>query len=224
MLRHQQLAHALALLRHGNFHRAAASQNISQPAFSRSISSLEKELGVKLFDRHTRGITPTLYGDALLRRAATIIEEAGELEREIRLLRELDAGEFAVALAPYPAELSGGQAAGALVNQYPLLHCRITLSDWRKVASQVLERTVDLGLAETSVAAADKRLQTEVVGRHDFVFYCRKSHPLTERSKVSKSDLDAYPLVTVRLPARMASVFPGRGKLDEETGHPMPFS
>ena len=118
MIKLQQLAHALALGRHGNFHRAAAAQHLSQPALSRSIQSLEEGLGVPLFDRQSAAVTPTLYGEALLRRAAVIIEEAEELEREIRLLQGIETGTFTVAMGAYASELSwppgrGGTHAAA---------------------------------------------------------------------------------------------------------------
>ena len=75
----KQLSHALTLTlaRHGNFHRAAKAENLSQPALSRSIRSLEEGLGAQLFDRQTEVVTPTLYGEALLQRARTIF--AGNL-------------------------------------------------------------------------------------------------------------------------------------------------
>ena len=71
----KQLAHASALKRHGNFHRAAQAESLSQPAFSRSIETL----GVRLFDRQGATVTPALFGEAVLRRATTIFLETGEL-------------------------------------------------------------------------------------------------------------------------------------------------
>jgi DNA-binding transcriptional LysR family regulator len=70
MIKLQLLAHALALSHHGNFQRAAAARHLLQLALSRSIQSLEEELGVPLFDRRSVAVTPTLYGEAPLWRAA----------------------------------------------------------------------------------------------------------------------------------------------------------
>ena len=49
----------LAIAQHGTFNRAAASLNMSQPALSKSISLLERALGVKLFDRGKQGTSLT---------------------------------------------------------------------------------------------------------------------------------------------------------------------
>ena len=80
------LSHALALRKYKNFRRAAAAENLSQPAFSRSIQKLEERLSVKLFERHYGSVTATLYGESLLHRAENIFTEPHEMEREIQIL------------------------------------------------------------------------------------------------------------------------------------------
>lgn len=108
---------------------------------------MEASLGVLLFDREAPGVTPTPFGEALLRRAAALLDDGDELEREIALLQGLDAGSFSVALGAYAAELSGHRAVGELMGRNPKLSCRVTLSSWCQVADQVVQRTVDLGFA-----------------------------------------------------------------------------
>lgn len=222
MIKLQQLAHALALGHHGNFHRAAAAQHLSQPALSRSIQSLEEGLGVPLFDRQSAAVTPTLYGEALLRRAAVIIEEAEELEREIRLLQGIETGTFAVAMGAYASELSGRQAVGELMRRHPNLACKVLHGSWRVVADQVLARSVDLGFAELSSFSGDERLQVEPIGQHELVLCCRPGHPLLGLERLSKADLDVYPLVSIRVPARGAGLMPGKSRIEETTGDIIP--
>ncbi len=222
MLKLKQLSHALTLRQHGNFHRAAKAANISQPALSRSIRSLEDALGVQLFDRQSSVVTPTLYGEALLRRAETVFAETQELEREIMLLKGLDAGNFSVAMGIYPAELSGSQALGELIMQHPNLQCHIRLTKWREVTGLVLSRSVDLGILETSVLENIDEVLVEPLSDLEAVFFCRSGHPLLGRKKVSKSDLDNYPLAMLRVPPRIASRFPGKSSIDAITGDLIP--
>jgi DNA-binding transcriptional LysR family regulator len=222
MIKLQQLAHALALSSTGNFHRAAEVQHLSQPALSRSIRSLEDSLGVPLFDRQGSVVTPTLYGEALLRRAAAILDQTQELEREIELLQGLDTGYFAVALGAYAADLSAGRAVGELIQRHPNLRCKVKLSNWRRVVDLVRERSVDLGVAEISTLNTDRDLQIEAIGAHALVFYCRRGHPLLAGATVSKADLDAFPLVSIRVPPRGASLMPGKADLDADTGDLIP--
>ena len=192
MLKLQQLAHALALHRLGNFHRAAKALHLSQPALSRSIRSLEDSLGVVLFERHGAQVKPTLYGEALLRRAETILEQSDELERDILLLQGLEAGGLAVAMGAFAAELSGSRAVGELlrlpVDTLPDPADRLARGD-RPGSTRV----VDVGLAEISTVIGSEELRVEPLGQHEMVLYCRQGHPLLDRGPLTRRDLDAFP-------------------------------
>jgi DNA-binding transcriptional LysR family regulator len=218
----KQLAHARALAHHRNFHAASKAENISQPALSRSIRALEEQLGVALFDRRGSTVQPTLFGEALLQRAAKVFDETDELVREIQLLQGLDAGNLTIAMGVYAAEMSASQAVGELIKRHPDLSCSIKLSSWKQVADLVLSRSVDLGIAEISTLDKQRDLQVDPVAQHAVVLFCRRGHPLAGRRRVTKQDLAPYPAATVRLPPRAAGKFPGRIRPDKETGDWLP--
>jgi DNA-binding transcriptional LysR family regulator len=222
MMTLKQLSHALALQRYGNFHRAANAENISQSALSRSIRTLEEGLGVVLFDREGAAVTPTLFGNALLQRAGKVFSETDELQREIQLLRGLDAGCLKIATGAYAGELSAMQAVGDLIKRYPKIRCRLQLTSWKGVADLVLSNEVDLGVGESSMLDKNNELQVVPLGAHRLVFFCRPGHPLARRKRVTKAMLDDFPAVTVRLPPRVADVFPGNCQIDKETGGLIP--
>ena len=222
MVKLNQLANALALQEFGSFRRAAETQHISQPAFSRSIQQLENSLGVILFDRQTTGIKPTIYGEALLKRAGTMLLEADEIVRETRLLKEFNIGSLSMAMGFYAAELSGSKAIAEMVRLHPELRFQIEVGDWCDVEKMVLDRLVDIGFAGTYHIKGSTPLQIEPVAEHDFVFYCRSGHPLLERKNLTKTDLDAYPTVAIRVPPQMTDIFPGKSYLDEKNGNITP--
>src|SRR5256886_2371888 len=56
-----------------NLSRAAAQLHVAQPALSRQIRDLERELGVELLERHPKGVTPTPAGEALIHGAPRIL-------------------------------------------------------------------------------------------------------------------------------------------------------
>ena len=60
---------------HGSMARAATDLGVSQPTVSEVISNLEHAYGVSLFDRSTRGVQLTIYGEALLKRSVTVFDE-----------------------------------------------------------------------------------------------------------------------------------------------------
>lgn len=71
-----QLEHLLALDEERHFAKAAHRVHLSQPAFSRSIQSLEKQTGLLLFERKGGEIRPTPAGQFLIQRARTLVLEA----------------------------------------------------------------------------------------------------------------------------------------------------
>ena len=71
----EQMVGALTVARLGSFTRAAQELGLSQPALSRQIMSLEKNLGVRLFDRVGRSVRLTSVGEELIARAGPLLEE-----------------------------------------------------------------------------------------------------------------------------------------------------
>ena len=222
MITLKQLRHAMALERHGHFHRAAEAEHISQPALSRSIRALETQLGVTLFDRQGGGVVPTLFGDALLKHAGATLGETDELLREIQLLKGLEAGVLDVALGLYPAEMSAARGIGELVDRHPGIDGRVRLISWNDVAAFVTARKVDLGIGEISTLEDVPGLEVEPIGRPRVVLFCRRDHPLADRRRLSNDDLADIPTVLPRLPPRGVGLFPGKTRVDPETGDLLP--
>jgi DNA-binding transcriptional LysR family regulator len=72
----------------GNMAKAAERLAISRPVVSKTISELERTLGVPLFDRSAKGVVRTLYGHALLRRSVAIFDELRQSVKEIEFLAD----------------------------------------------------------------------------------------------------------------------------------------
>src|ERR1700752_4090959 len=97
-LRH--LRHATVLAQTGSFVRAAEELSITQPALSRSIRSLEEEVGVRLFERGRQGARPTREGKLLIERAEQVRLTLGGLRHDIDLLKKGHLGEVGFGLGP----------------------------------------------------------------------------------------------------------------------------
>src|SRR3954465_1193042 len=64
-----------AVVQAGGMRKAASGLNLSQPAISRAVRELEEAFGAKLLQRSRRGVEPTAFGDALMRRAGAALDE-----------------------------------------------------------------------------------------------------------------------------------------------------
>ncbi len=100
----RQLRTFLAIADAGGIARAGARLNLSQPAASRQILSLEADLGVKLFDRIGRRIRLTSEGEYLLGRSRRLLMEADSLTEGAQALQKGSAGLLRVGATPQAIE------------------------------------------------------------------------------------------------------------------------
>src|SRR5690349_2233069 len=80
----------------GSMAKAARQLAMTQPAVSGAVANLEHVLRVRLLDRGPRGIAPTFFADALLRRATTVFDDLTQASREIEFLRDPGSGRVEV--------------------------------------------------------------------------------------------------------------------------------
>src|ERR1700687_2993724 len=92
-LRLRDLRVFFAVVQWGSMAKAAAQFRVSQPAVSQVIADLEHTLAVKLLDRSSRGVAPTIYGRALLTRARAAFDELRQGIRDIEFLADPTSGE-----------------------------------------------------------------------------------------------------------------------------------
>src|ERR1700745_2114239 len=86
----------LSVAKAGSMGKAAERLGTSQPAISRAIADLEHALGVRLLERSRRGIEPTSYGHALIKRGIAVFDELQQGVRDIEFLTDPTAGELRV--------------------------------------------------------------------------------------------------------------------------------
>lgn len=137
---YDQLAMFSVVARERSFTRAAAQLGMSQPALSRTMSALERRLGVRLLARTTRSVSPTDAGEHLLK---VIDSRFSEIDLELALLsefRDKPAGRLRITAGEHAAITLLQPAIARLAPDYPDLH---------------LEVTVDYGLTDIVAAGYD---------------------------------------------------------------------
>ncbi|MFM7181115.1 MAG: LysR family transcriptional regulator [Verrucomicrobiales bacterium] len=203
MLDLRLITNALALAEHGSFARAARAVNLSQPALSRSIQTLEAHMGVILFVRGKRDIQPTDAGKLFLDRSRMILLQSEDLEREIGVMKKGGGVGLRLACGPYPARLLVGRALAKCLVRVPDFCASVAVNAYPEVIQMVAEREADLGICEASDMNAPE-LESLPLRRRVGRAVARANHPLVGRTTLTMDELLRYPLVfTTRLPPRL---------------------
>jgi DNA-binding transcriptional LysR family regulator len=125
----------LAVAERGNMAKAAEQLAISRPVVSKTIADLEHTLGVRLLDRTSQGVEPTLYGRALLKRSLAVFEELRQSVKEIEFLADPSVGELHVGFTEVPAAGLVPAAIDRLTRRHP----RITVHTEQGAFSTIVD-------------------------------------------------------------------------------------
>jgi DNA-binding transcriptional LysR family regulator len=93
----RQLHVFLAVVEHRSLSKAANTLGVATPTISEIVANLENAFAVRLFERNSKGVEPTRYGEALRRRALIVFDELKQSVEEIKLLADPTMGEVRIA-------------------------------------------------------------------------------------------------------------------------------
>jgi len=194
-LRTRQLALAALLDAERNLGRAASALNISQPAASKLLQQMEDALGVRLFERLSRGMAPTPSGEVLVRYARSVLTDFTATRDEMAAIGSGLRGTLRLGCV-------AGAVPGLLadvVREYKERHPRVALGITVSTSDRVIEQLADgefdlvLGRLQNRALSDDYRIVPLLDEQQ--VVVVRSAHPLTLRSRIALEDLIAFPLI-----------------------------
>jgi len=183
----------VAVVKNAGFSKAAKSLYISQPAISKMVGELEKQVGVPLLERGARSVMLTEAGKVLYEHALTIFAAEHTAGQELEAIRGLEGGTLRIGasttianywLPPYLAEFS---------QRHPAVKVLFTSANTHDIAQLLLEYELDIALVEGPVK--NVRLTTHPWKMEDLVFVCSPQHPLAQRKRIDKRSLKGLELV-----------------------------
>jgi DNA-binding transcriptional LysR family regulator len=152
--------------------------HLSQPAFSRSIQSIERDLGMRLFDRETGDVKPTPAGQFLIQRARRLLFDARCLQRDAMLYRESQLGNTAFGAGPFAAATIMPAVVVALRRQYPGVGLRMETNNAQLLFERLLGEDIEFFVADVRQLPDDPALQVQALGRHPAHLFARTGHAL----------------------------------------------
>ena len=183
----------LAVAREENMTRAAEFLHVTQPTLSKSLKSLEEELGKKLFVRHSFHIELTEEGVLLRKRAEDLVSMADKIQTEFLSLDDVLGGEIYLGLAEsYQIRYLAAEIK-TLKNTYPDLRYHITSGDTEQVTEKL-----DKGVIDFAVLAEEPNTE-----KYHYLTFPKadvwgvvmpKDCPLAGKQSISADDLTGFPL------------------------------
>jgi len=174
----RRLGHVLALAEELHFARAAARVHLSQPAFSRSIQAIETELGLRLFERGDAEVRPTPAGRFVIEGARKLLFDARCLQRDIDLYRDVELGDTAFGVGPFPAVTLMPQVLSELRQRHPKVALRVEESNWKLLLERLRAESIEFFVSDTNELPAEADLSIRLLPPQQIEFYARASHPL----------------------------------------------
>ena len=214
-----RLKSALVLAETLNFHRAAQRLEMSQPHLTRTIKSLEKDLGITLFERGPHGVALTPEGSRALKDAAILIAAEAAFTAKIEALRSGTSETLRIAVGAFISQSWAASAVTAMKAADAGISISLRELDWWKLSDAVHGGEFDLAIGELSEANKNRDLVKEPFPEREGSIIVRAGHQLAGRNQVTLDEIARFPLAGPRLPGRIAQLLPSAcamGALSED--------
>ena len=176
-------------------HKAAEAMHISQPAATKLLAELEKLVGVRLFDRTTRGLTPTNFGESLINHARVIVASLDTAWDELDALHSGAIGKINVGAIVAAEAVLLPQGINQMKTRYPNLSVSIKGGTFDSLVPELRSGGLDIIVARISEDRLGAGVKYEQLYEEPMRLVCRKEHPLVGSSDLSLSALSGYPWI-----------------------------
>jgi DNA-binding transcriptional LysR family regulator len=204
MMEIRWLRAASAVAEHLHFGRAAVSLDIAQSQVSQQVAALERDLGVRLFDRDSRNVAPTSAGAAFLADARAALERLDAAAERARAAGRGEHGTLAIGTVGSALSAPLPRLLRAFRERFPA----VTVAFAELTTAEQVERlrtgTLDVGFLRPPLPDPGAReLELITVAREELVAVLPPGHRLAGRSAVRLSALRDDPFV--RNPRRLGA-------------------
>jgi len=193
-LRHLKIVMAVA--QSGSMAKAADSLAISHSVISKAIAELEQTLGVRLFDRGSQGVKPTMYGRALVQCGVAVFDELRQGVKQVEFLADPTVGQLhigcsepmAAGLVPAISERFLRQYRGVALHA---VHADTATLQYRELR----ERDVELLLGRIRIPFAEEDLSAETLFDEQMLVAAGMRSPWGRRRRIELGELINEPWV-----------------------------
>ncbi len=184
----RDLKYVIAVAETGHFGKAAEKCFVSQPTLSGQIKKLEEELGVAIFERSSRSVEITAVGEAILRHARRIIEQADAIQQLARAHQDPMAGPLRIRAIPTLSPYLMPLILAPLKKQHPQMQLVLSEELTDTLLQRLKNHEIDAALLATPVD--EQELESLPLFDEPFWVAYPREHAFYEKEKVTRRDLD----------------------------------
>ncbi len=188
----RQLQYFLAAVENRSFGRAAEKLHVTQPALSKAVRRLELSLGVKLLDRLPRGVSPTIYGEALAAHADLIKGEIQRARDAIFALKDGNTGRVVVGAGSSMRLELVPEACVRLQSRHPDVEIKLIGELYDDLIPDLARGEIDLALSMVPENDDNPDLIHEPLYLDQTHPVVRVGHPLLTKKKITAEDCLEY--------------------------------
>lgn len=174
--------------------RAADYLNISQPAVSKLITNLERELGLKLFERRQGYLEPTPEAHFMLEDVLRALDGVAKIGRTAREITRNRLGSLVVASIPGFAMHALPLAVSDLLAESPDVRVRLLSRSVRTFDEVLTAQQFDVAVVDVPISHPAVRVESL---NHECVCLLPEGHPLTSVPVVTPAMLDGIPFISL---------------------------
>ena len=163
---------------------AARAQGLAQPAITRGLRDLEKELGVPLLERHGKGVSLNLYGQSFVVRARSILQDVERGRQEIEQLKGKGEGRVNAGLSSAVFLSLVPEVYRSFRKTYPDAYLNLTEGLFPALEPQLKNGTLDFYVGPRPLGDIDKAYTLQLLFKNNRVVVCRHGHPLARATSL----------------------------------------
>ncbi len=191
----RQLQYFVAVAERGSVSGAAHALSISQPAITEAIKDLEHDLGVVLFERHSRGLNTTYKGHQFLRHAKSILVSVSDARRTFSNEDETAKGTLQLGVT----SLVAGYVLSDILARYRRANPKVTVTaiedNGEYLEHLLIGGELDVAVMVISNLRDRMALQAEILEVSPYRLWLPLGHPLSTQQSISLSDVTSEPLI-----------------------------
>ncbi|MEL7296877.1 MAG: LysR family transcriptional regulator [Pseudomonadota bacterium] len=196
----RQLNHFVAVFERRNLSKAAEAIPLSQPALTRSMKTLEDQLGVELFERHARGATPTAAGERLYHHAKSILAECARAKRDAAQPIGQLSGSVSIGIGALFATRIFDEMIGAFCKKHPKVKVEVRQGYYEELVGLLDLGQIEVAFINLPLLSLPDSMEFEPLLELRTSVFAAASHPAAREAAPSMESLRDHLWATVDQP------------------------